>query len=95
MGQQQEKTVAGCQPGSLEAQLDALVRKYDLESISVTRQTTSADRKEWFTCVSVRSNDGHYDVTTSGPVAEQLAHCIGTVLARRATPVSLAELVAA
>lgn len=80
---------------TLDEQLDALVRKYNLESISVTRQTGGKGSDETFTCVSVRSNDGHFDVTTQGTAGEQLARCIGTINARRAAPVDLAELVAA
>ena len=82
-------------PLTLDEQLDQLVRKYNLESISVTRQTASTGDNETFTCVSVRSNDGHFDVTTQGTAAEQIARCIGTINARRAAPVELAEMVAA
>lgn len=82
---------------TLDEQLDALLHKHDLDSISITRQRSSAaDDRETFTCTSVRSVDGHYDVTTQGAAAEQLSQCISTVIARRSMqPVSLSPLVQA
>ena len=80
---------------TLEQQLDALCKKHNLESISVTRQTSTLDRSETFTCVSVRSRDGHYEVTTQGTAGEQIAHCVSLIAAKRTVGRTVAELVAA
>lgn len=78
---------------SLDDQLDALVKKHDLDSISITRQISGSAQGDRFTCTSVRSRDGHFEVTTIGTAAEQLSHCIATVIAKRSMqPIQLSEV---
>lgn len=68
---------------TLAEQLEKIVRDHGLDSINISHQRSSVDGKT-FSSVSVRSDDGHFDVTTTGTIAEQIASCLGTIAAKRA-----------
>ena len=82
---------------TLETQLSDLVRDHNLESLNVTCQLSSVDGNgDMFMCTSVRSADGHFEVTTQGSIAEQIKVCLGGIAAKRAAVVvPVPELVAA